>query len=68
MDDYKDAKILWLNWDYEQKKFVEWGLDLSTVYINWFEKEGALVIKNHIANMINTTLKDRGCIMETYDL
>ena len=68
VDDYKDAKILWLSWEYEQKKFVEWGLDLSTVYVNWFKNEGALVIKNHIANMINTTLKDRGCIMETYDL
>lgn len=62
VDNQKDAKILWLAWDYESKGFKEWGIDEANTYVNFFKKEGALVIKSHIANMINTTLRDTSCI------
>jgi hypothetical protein len=54
---------LWLSTDYEQKKFYEWG-DLSNTYKSWFEKEGALVSKNHLANLVNSTLEEpeKSCI------
>ena len=58
----KDAKILWLTEDYEQKRFLEWGIDFDNTHVNYFKKEGALVIKNALANMINNTLKDTSCI------
>ena len=68
VEDYKEAKILWLSWDYEKKGFKDWNIDEANTYVNFFKKEGALVIKSHIANLINTTLKDRSCIQETFDL
>lgn len=68
VDDVKEAKILWLAWDYEQKNFKSWGIDESNTYVSFYKKEGALVIKNHLANLINSTLIDRSCIKETYDL
>ena len=68
VDDPKVAKILWLCEDYEQRRFQEWGIDFSSVYVSYFKKEGALVIKNAIANMINTTLKDKSCMQLTFDL
>ena len=48
--------------DYEQKRFMDWGVDFSKTYVNYFKKEAALVIKNAIANMINGTLEDKSCI------
>jgi hypothetical protein len=62
VDNQKEAKILWLAWDYESKGFKDWGIDEENTYVNFFKKEGALVIKSHIANLINTTLKDTSCI------
>jgi hypothetical protein len=38
------------------------------VYVNFYKREAALVNKSHLANMINTTLKDKSCIQETFDL
>lgn len=60
VENYKDAKILWLTFDY--KEFKEWGINESEVYVNFYKREAALVNKSHLANMINTTLKDKSCI------
>ena len=62
VEDHKEAKILWLTSDYEQKNFLEWGIDESKVIVNFFKKEGAICIKSHLANLINTTLRDKSCI------
>lgn len=64
----KDAKILWLTEDYEQKRFLDWEINFDETYVNYYKKEGALVIKNAIANMINNTLKDKSCMQLTFDL
>ena len=63
VEDPKQAKIQWLSTDYEQKKFYDWG-DLSNTYKSWFEKEGALVSKNHLAGLVNSTLcePEKSCI------
>lgn len=66
--DPKDAKILWLTSDYHMKNFLDWGVNFDTTYVNYFKKEGALVIKNAIANMINSTLADTSCMQLTFDL
>mmetsp|Transcript_5490 Transcript_5490/g.9309 ORF Transcript_5490/g.9309 Transcript_5490/m.9309 type:complete len:283 (+) Transcript_5490:1147-1995(+) len=66
--DPKEAKILWLTSDYEQKTFLEWNINEEETYVNFFKKEAALVSKSHLANLINATLVDKTCIMETYDL
>jgi len=66
--DPKEAKILWLTSDYHMKNFLDWGVNFDTTYVNYFKKEAALVIKNAIANMINSTLEDTGCIQLTFDL
>lgn len=68
IDDPKKAKILWLTEDYETKKFLDWEINYETTYVNFFKKEGALVIKNQLANMVNTTLVDKSCIQQTFDL
>ena len=73
VDHPKKAKILWLTTDYEQKNFLEWGIDFDNVYVNYFKKEAALVIKNAIANMINSTLENKtiekdSCMQLTFDL
>ena len=68
VDSYKDAKVIVLSWEYESKEFESWNIDFENTYISFFKKEGALVIKNQIANMINTTLEDKTCMQETYDL
>ena len=68
VDDPRQAKILWLTEDYEQKRFLEWNIDLSKTYVNFFKKEGAIVIKNHLANLVNTVLTDKSCIQQTFDL
>ena len=68
VDHPKDAKILWLTTDYEQKLFLEWGIDFDKTYVSYYKKEAALVIKNAIANMINSTLEDRSCMQLTFDL
>ena len=57
-----------MSWEYESKEFESWNIDFENTYISFFKKEGALVIKNQIANMINTTLEDKTCMQETYDL
>jgi tubulin--tyrosine ligase-like protein 12 len=64
----KDAKIVWLSWEYESKAFLDFGIDENNVYVSFFKKEGAMCIKNQCANMINATLKDKSCIQETFDL
>jgi hypothetical protein len=46
VENVKDAKIVWLSWEYESKQFTEWGLNEDETYISYFKKEGALVIKN----------------------
>lgn len=46
IDDPKQAKILWLTEDYENKQFLDWNIDYENTYVNFFKKEGALVIKN----------------------
>jgi len=66
--DPKEAKVLYLTEDYEQKNFLNWEINYDTTYVNFFKKEGAIVIKSHVANLVNTTLKDRSCIMESHDL
>lgn len=68
VDHPKDANVLWLAEDYNQKRFLEWGIDFNKVYVSYFKMEAALVIKNAIANMINSTLKDKSCIQQTFDL
>lgn len=68
VDSPKDANVLWLAEDYHQKRFLEWGVDFDKTFVSFFKKETALVIKSHIANLINTTLEDKSCIQETYDL
>ena len=62
VDNPKEAKILWLTTDYEQKRFLEWEIDEKNTYVNFFKKESALVAKHHLANMINSTLKNKSCI------
>ena len=47
---------------------MDWDIDFSKTYVNFFKKEGAVVIKNHLANLVNSTLHDRSCIQETFDL
>jgi len=45
-------------------------LNESQVYVNFFKKEAAFVMKHHLANLLNTTLtqEERSCMQETYDL
>ena len=47
---------------------MEWGIDFDKTYVSYFKKEAALVIKNAIANMVNSTLEDRSCMQLTFDL
>ncbi len=54
--DPTDAKILWMTSDYEQKKFMGWDLDEDKIFVNFFKKEAAFVMKHHLANMLNATL------------
>jgi len=68
VDDPKTAKILYLTIDYEHKVFTDWGIDYSNTYVTFFNKEAALVVKDSLANMINTTLADTSCIQKTFDL
>ena len=42
--------------DYEQKKFMGWDLDEDKIFVNFFKKEAAFVMKHHLANMLNATL------------
>ena len=65
MEDAKEAKIVWLSFDYALSSYK---IDKSKVYINQFNHEAALVNKAHLANMVYSTLIDTSCIMETYDL
>jgi hypothetical protein len=60
VDNHKEAKILWLVWDYDN--YQDWGINEETTYVNFFKKEAALVCKSHIANLVNTTLADKSCI------
>ena len=58
----EEAKILYLYEDYESRNFMNWKIDFSKVHVNFFKMEGAIVTKNGIANLINTTLVDKSCI------
>ena len=42
--------------DYEQKNFLGWDLDENKIYVNFFKKEAAFVMKHHLANLLNSTL------------
>lgn len=58
----EEARILYLTEDYENRNFMNWNIDWDNTYVNFFKKEGALVVKSGIANMINSTLIDKSCI------
>lgn len=68
VEDPREAKILWITQEYEKKVYEQWGIDEANTFVNYFKKEAALVSKAHLANLINTTLSDKSCIMESYDL
>jgi len=65
---FREAKILWLTSEDNQHDYYKAETDQAKTYINWFQKEQAYVIKNNLANLIYTSLKDKTGIMETYDL
>ena len=68
--DPKEAKIFWLTSAIreEDNALSSYGVQESECYFNYFKAEQALVSKDHIAQLVKSTLKDRSCIMETFDL
>jgi hypothetical protein len=62
VEDPKIAKILYLTIDYENRAFADWEIDYANTYVTFFKKEAALVVKDGLANLINTTLADTSCI------
>ena len=62
LDDPTKAKILWLISETSPQRLQAWGLDENKTYVNQFKKEAALVNKQHLANLINTTLLEKSCI------
>ena len=47
---------------------VSYGVKESDVYFNYFKAEAALVSKDNISQLINSTLADKSCMMQTFDL
>ena len=64
----RDAKILYLTSEYwywakaEGEGAKDFEIDYATTYVSWFGREGALVDKAALADLINCTLKDTSCI------
>jgi len=67
-EDHTKAKIFWIMDDYATANYKAWNLDESKCFFSFFKGEEALVSKDKLALMVNTTLKDKSCIKETYDL
>jgi tubulin--tyrosine ligase-like protein 12 len=68
IDDPNQAEIIWSTLDYYNLLKQQITVDQSKQYINQFEFEAALVMKNHLANLIRFTLKDQSIIQETFIL
>jgi len=68
--DAKEAQILWLISAIkdEDNALVSYGVKESDVYFNYFKAEAALVSKDNISQLINSTLADKSCMMQTFDL
>jgi hypothetical protein len=66
--DYREAKILWLTTEYNSRSFENWEINFEQTYVNFYNKEGAIVVKSHLANLINATLVDKSCIQTSFDL
>lgn len=68
--DAKQAKILWLTSAIreEENALVSYGCKESEVYFNYFKAESALVSKDNISQLINSTLVDKSWMKQTFDL